>query len=654
MRGGGHILGALTFAAAITATFAAMPDRGDAFDYVLNGGFEDGVDGWAAIGATIDPADASVVAPAGGSMSGRITAVAPSFAIRPTVATDAPPGSYVFSAAVRGTADGTLIFLDVSWSAPAEGTARSSGVVQAGVWQTISANFDLPVAADLRLSIRSQDSTPGDVLYVDDVRIDGAAPATRTPTSTSTSTDTPTFTTTATGTRTPSPTRTPTPTRTATPTSVADVVDGALHNGGFEQVDADGAPVGWQKFGGTLESVAEPVHGGARAARLTSASDSTKWAYQTVLVDPGASYAFGAWLRDDDPGVQAAFLRISWYASDDGSGSAIGATDSLAAPHIEASDYHELTTGAVAAPPDAHSARLRVMLSPISAAYTAIFIDDASFGPSSAETRPSPTLAAAGPQPAGALPTAARAVLGASRKPPRAETSAPPTGALASTHIVINEVLYDPVGDAPDADAEWVELYNSTDAEIDLDGWSLSDAAASDALPAFGVQPRAYAVIAASGSFSALFPGFDGALLVLGGRIGNALDNDGDQLLLRDPSGAVVDAVSWGTDAYAFTPSVPDVPAGHSIERRTPGLDTDTAADFTDNDAPSPGRAFDSPAGKPQREGTPSGVVVLAGSGGPSRAWIGWTAVALSAVAAGGAAAWRFGPPLIRRLRARP
>lgn len=654
MRGGGHILGALTFAAAMTGTLAAMPDRGDAFDYVLNGGFEDGVDGWAAVGATIDPADASAVAPASGSMSGRITALAPSFVVRPTVATDAPPGSYVFSAAVRGTADGTPIIVDVSWSAPAEDTARSFGTAQAGVWQTISGNFNLPVAADLRLSIRSQASTPGDVLYVDDVRIDGAAPATRTPTSTSTSTDTPTFTTTATGTRTPSPTRTPTPTRTATPTSIAGVVDGALDNGGFEQVDADGAPAGWQKFGGTLESVTEPVHSGARAARLTSASESTKWAYQTVLVNPGASYAFGAWLRDDDPGVQAAFLRISWYASDDGSGSAIGTADSLAASHIEASTYHELTTGSVAAPSDAHSARLRIMLSPASAAYTAIFIDDASFGPAAPEARPSPAVAVEGPQPADAPPTAARAVLGASRKPPRAGTSAPPTGAPVSTHVVINEVLYDPVGDTPDADAEWVELYNPADAEIDLGGWSLSDAAASDALPAFRVQPRTYAVVAASNSFSAAFPGFDGALLVLGGRIGNALDNGGDRLVLRDPAGNVIDAVSWGTDTSAFSPSVADVPAGHSIERHTPGLDTDTAADFTDNDAPSPGRALDSPAGKPQREGTPSDIVILAGSGGPSRAWIGWTAVALTVAAAAGMTAWRFGPPLIRRLRARP
>jgi len=217
---------------------------------------------------------------------------------------------------------------------------------------------------------------------------------------------------------------------------------------------------------------------------------------------------------------------------------------------------------------------------------------------------------------------------------------------------VINEVLYDAAGDGADADGEWVELYNAGNEAVDLGGWSLADAASAETLPPLLIEGRSYAVLAASDSFTQAYGGFDGQVAVLGGRIGNGLGNDGDRLLLRDGADAVIDAVSWGTDASAFEPPVADVPEGHSIERRTPGIDSDSAEDWVDNFRPSPGGAFVAVEAKLQpQDSTPP--IIIAARGGAFPAWALWAAVSLAGAASVGAAAWRGGPLLVRRLRAR-
>ena len=53
-----------------------------------------------------------------------------------------------------------------------------------------------------------------------------------------------------------------------------------------------------------------------------SATSSTKWVYQTVTVEPESWYVLSAYVYHDDPLVESALLRVSWYASTDGSGAA--------------------------------------------------------------------------------------------------------------------------------------------------------------------------------------------------------------------------------------------------------------------------------------------------------------------------------------------
>lgn len=108
--------------------------------------------------------------------------------------------------------------------------------------------------------------------------------------------------------------------------------------------------------------------------------------------------------------------------------------------------------------------------------------------------------------------------------------------------------------------AEFVELYNPTNAAINLAGWSLIDNS--------GV-PRAL-----SGSIAA--HGFT----LVGGSFGSGLSGVGDHLILRNTFSTIIDAVSWGSDTTQLNPSLAAIPLNASIVRKTPGLDTDSASDW--------------------------------------------------------------------------
>jgi len=155
----------------------------------------------------------------------------------------------------------------------------------------------------------------------------------------------------------------------------------------------------------------------------------------------------------------------------------------------------------------------------------------------------------------------------------------PPTA-----RVVINEVEYDSVQTGVDSDYEWFELYNNTSSPITLSGWTITDNHSSDTIPDLTLPANGFAVVAAKESgFKTNYSGFSGLIVyVTDGEVGNGLANDGDRLVLKNNTGAEIDAVSWGTDKSAFTPSVPSVDAGHSISRKEKGVDTNTAADWMD------------------------------------------------------------------------
>jgi len=627
VRSGRLLVATASLLLALAWLASARVDPAEAFDYIDNGGFEYGTAaGWHSPSVTYAAVDASEVPPRAGSFSGRVTLTQSSFSVGRT-AWDAGPGTYTASFSIRDVPAS----VDAAWSIEAQDAVFAQQPGPDG-WLLVSATFTLTEYRSLTMIIAGTGNV-GDVFYIDEFRIDGPSPVT--PTSTATTTGTPT----------PTGTRTPTPTRTASPTPVPLAVNDVL-NGGFED-QHDGAPSAWQSWGGTLTGVSSPVRSGAHAALFASDGGTTQWFHQPVVVTGGATYAFDAWVRNDDPGVAAAYLRVSWYASDDAQGSLLSSADSTERLTDPAPGFRYLTTASITAPPNAHSARLRVMLSPLSAGRASIVVDDVSFSFASPAPEATATVAPAG----GATSSPIGDAAGAPAPPTRGSARAAATAASpAGARVVLSEVMYDPGAGA----SEWVELYNAGDDAVDLGGWILADGAARDVLPATVIAPRAFLVIAASGSFAELYPEFDGELVVLGGRIGNALGNDGDSLTLADPAGTVMDAISWGWDRSVLDPPIPDVPSGHSIERAKAGIDTDSADDWTDTLSPSPGEPHRQAAVLGERPAAPvtgGQTITITGSRrGPVPRWMPWTVTGLSALALAAAGGWRLWPLVRRRL----
>ena len=368
--------------------------------------------------------------------------------------------------------------------------------------------------------------------------------------------------------------------------------DELLVNGGFE----DGV-AGWASYSGVFSYSDDPVHSGNQAAFFI-VSVPEGWAYQVVSVQPGGSYTFSGWAIKNDDDIVAVFLRIGWYEGDDAMGGAIWYTtnpfEQLRDNH---SDYQSLTiTGT--APPYAHSATVEcvVKLVDTPTGPAIAYFDDMSFtGPPPSMPTPTPTATptpTSTPTPtASPTPTPIATCTSSPTLTPAPTLTPTPTPALTGTmaeegDVLINEVEYNPPQSGPDADFEWMELYNPTDNTIELGGWTVSDNLGCDPVPSLTLLDGGFAVIATTEGFYTNFPDFDGTIVFLqDSRIGNGLNNEGDCLILKDSMGNVIDAFSYGSDS-SQSHHHSGVGEGHSLERSPPG------GEFADNPSPTPGRGL--------------------------------------------------------------
>ncbi|MGW8122552.1 Ig-like domain-containing protein [Roseivirga echinicomitans] len=135
--------------------------------------------------------------------------------------------------------------------------------------------------------------------------------------------------------------------------------------------------------------------------------------------------------------------------------------------------------------------------------------------------------------------------------------------------LVINEIFADPTGAAqPDPQTlpsgtsdEFIELYNAGTKAIDLANFDLTGGTIAN----FVLQPKAY-VIVKSSSKIALFQPFGD---VVGVSSWNTLSNGGEQLLLKDNLGNLVDSLTFNTDWYK---DAAKADGGWSIEQINPAL----------------------------------------------------------------------------------
>jgi len=166
-----------------------------------------------------------------------------------------------------------------------------------------------------------------------------------------------------------------------------------------------------------------------------------------------------------------------------------------------------------------------------------------------------------------------------------------------TNHLVINEVYYDVKSPNKGVEPanEWIEIYNPTNEAINISGWKIEENQGLSHQRTIPTSPpipaRGYAVITPDSSTWSYWPEIPLATIkiVLGNSIGNGLANENDRVILKNPAGVEIDAISYGNDTYAFSPACPDVVTGHSLERNPAGKDTNTAADFVDRSIPTPG-----------------------------------------------------------------
>lgn len=139
---------------------------------------------------------------------------------------------------------------------------------------------------------------------------------------------------------------------------------------------------------------------------------------------------------------------------------------------------------------------------------------------------------------------------------------------------------------------EWVEIYNQTNVDQDITGWSICDNTSCDVIPRTAILPPfGYAIITPASSTLALWNiplSFPSAVL-LDGAIGDGLDNDNDMLVLKRPDGMIVDQMNYGSspnigwanyNADVWIPGALDVPEGEALARSSNGYDTDQPSDW--------------------------------------------------------------------------
>ena len=393
-------------AAAVCALVAtlmlARPHSAGASELLTNGGFEEGTAGWSTNAGQLD----SVSSPLhGGSQAGRFSGSGqPTTQFAYQLINVQPASNYELSGWVAAPASGvSRVFLRVSWFDASGSLVLSSDspwlAQPDGAFHPFATGAMVsPVAArQARANILIQADSPFSV-HPDDFAFSGPAlvpppPSTPPPVPTSPPQITPAPTLAPPGTTPgPLPTPTRTPGRGPTPKATTPATGNTepdsfpqLVNGGFEDLRSDGTPYAWHKQGGEMSTVTEPRTEGARALVLASQTSSTKWVYQTVSAQPRAYYEASVQALAG-PRADSAFLRLSWYASGDGSGQAIASIDSLDAVSSTQGEFRRLTTGPVQAPDGANSVKLRLMLRLASGEPAAAYFDDAQFGP----TQPAP------------------------------------------------------------------------------------------------------------------------------------------------------------------------------------------------------------------------------------------------------------------------
>ena len=154
--------------------------------------------------------------------------------------------------------------------------------------------------------------------------------------------------------------------------------------------------------------------------------------------------------------------------------------------------------------------------------------------------------------------------------------------------VMINEIHYDP--DRATDLVEFVELYNAGEEDVDLSGWSIGDAIAFTFPDSTVLAAGSYLVVAMDRA--ALISKYTVSSSFVVGPFEGRLDNDGENVELRDGSGSLVDQVDyslgfpWPTVGEPISENQPGT--GFSIQLINPDLDNDLGGSWR-SASPTPG-----------------------------------------------------------------
>lgn len=117
--------------------------------------------------------------------------------------------------------------------------------------------------------------------------------------------------------------------------------------------------------------------------------------------------------------------------------------------------------------------------------------------------------------------------------------------APAAHDVVINEIMADPSPPVGLPDWEYLELYNTTDFDIDLSGWKLLIGSAEKLFTDIKIDSHGFLILghkdaAQAFKYAGPFYGFTSF----------ALTNSGQQLVLMNPQRAVISTVTYNSDWY--------------------------------------------------------------------------------------------------------
>lgn len=150
--------------------------------------------------------------------------------------------------------------------------------------------------------------------------------------------------------------------------------------------------------------------------------------------------------------------------------------------------------------------------------------------------------------------------------------------------VVISEIHADPSPSSSVPDAEFIELFNTSDFQIDLSNWTFGDASGPEPFPPGAqIDSQEYLIVTDNGAIAAFQN--QGLIPVTALTSFPNLNNGGDQLTLKNSQGTVIDSVAYSSS------QVDDGRSLELIDANTPCSGSFIWALSTDTSGGTPGRA---------------------------------------------------------------